>query len=162
MADVLKYGWSHGGKMGHEMKCASNLAFNRLGGAFVKMDSAGCVTLVTASTDNIIGWAEVPRPSNAIYDYWTSSTTEGKDFVHVITDPNAIFAMPVLENEASLTATSHAGKFVAASAAGSGTTLKQWVRGKTVVASANMQLFVVDVDLDNRIAYVRINPHHLA
>lgn len=162
MADVLKYGWAYGGKQGQEMKCAKTQYFNRLGGAFVTASGAtGVVKLTTASTDVIVGWAEVPRPSDAIYDYWTSSSTVGKDKIHVITDPTAVFCMPVLETEASLTA-SLVGRFVAASAAGSTTTLIQKARGKATTTAANAQLFVVGVDTDEKVVYVRVNPHHVA
>jgi hypothetical protein len=166
MADVLKYGWAQGGKVGHEMKCAKSQYFNRLGGAFVTASGAtGVMKLTTASTDVIVGWAEVPRAgwstSDATVNYFLSSSTVGKDKIHVITDPNAIFRMPVFENEASLTA-SLVGRFVAASAQGSGTTLIQKARAKATTTAANQQLFVVGVDMDDRTIYVRLNPHHVA
>jgi hypothetical protein len=69
--------------------------------------------------------------------------------------------MPVFENEASLTA-SLVGRFVAASAQGSGTTLIQKARAKATTTAANQQLFVVGVDMDDRTIYVRLNPHHVA
>jgi len=166
MADVLKYGWVYGGKQGQEMKVAKTQYFNRLGGAFVTASGAtGVMKLTTASTNVIVGWAEVPRggwsTSDATKSYYQSSSTVGKDKVHVITDPTAVYAMPVLETEASLTA-SLIGRFVAASAAGSTTTLKQYARAKATTTAANQQFFVVDVDTDEKIIYVRLNPHHVA
>ena len=162
MADVLKYGWAYGGKQGQEMKCAKTQYFNRLGGAFVTASGAtGVVKVTTASTDVIVGWAEVPRPSDAANDYWTSSSTVGKDKIHVITDPSAVFCMPVFEDTASLTA-SLVGRFLAASAAGATTTLIQKARAEATTTAANQQLFVVGVDMDNRNVYVRVNPHHVA
>jgi len=161
MADVLKYGWSHGGKQGHEMKCAKTQYFNRLGNAFVCASGAtGVVKMVTASTDNVIGWAEVPRPSNAIYDYWTSSTTVGKDKVHVITDPSAVYACRANEGVGSVTA-SLVGRFVCASADGSTTTLVQKVYAKASTVASHQQFFVVGADTDNRVLFVRVNPHHI-
>jgi hypothetical protein len=159
MADVLKYGWSYGGKQGQEMKCAKSQYFNRLGGAFVTASGAtGVMKLVTASTEIIAGWAEVPRPQDqGILDYWTSSTTVGKDKIHVITDVNAVYCAPVWENEASLTA-SLVGRFVNASAQGTTTTLSQKVRAKACTANNNQQLFVVGVDMNERTIYVRVNP----
>jgi len=162
MADVLKYGWAYGGKQGQEMKCAKTQYFNRLGGAFVTASGAtGVLKFVTASTGVIAGWAEVPRASDAIYDYWTSSSTVGKDKIHVITDPTAVYAMPCTETAASLTA-SLVGRFVAASLVGTGTSGIQKVVPRASTTAANQQLFVVDVDMDERVIYVRVNPHHVA
>ena len=162
MADVLKYGWAYGGKQGVEMKAAKSQYFNRLGGAFVTASGAtGVMKLTTASTNVIVGWAEVPRPGVAASDYWISSSTVGKDKIHVITDPTAVFCMPVIETEASLTA-SLVGRFVAASAEGSTTTLKQKARCKATTTAANQQFFVVDVDVDEKLMWVRVNPHHVA
>jgi hypothetical protein len=165
MADVLKYGWSYGGKQGQEMKCAKTQYFNRFGGAFVTASGAtGVVKLVTASTDDVIGWAEVPRAgwttSDATLDYFLSSTTVGKDKIHVITDPTAVFAAPADESVGSVTA-SLVGRFVCASAAGSTTTLKQLVYAKASTIASHQQFFVVGVNTDDRSLYVRMNPHHI-
>jgi hypothetical protein len=116
MADVLKYGWAYGGKQGQEMKCARMQYFNRLGGAFVTASGAtGVVKLTTASTDVIVGWAEVPRAAvPGIVDYWISDTTVGKDKIHVITDPSAVYCLPADESVGSVTA-SLIGRFICAS-----------------------------------------------
>ena len=161
MPDVLKYGWAYGGKQGQEMKCAKTQYFNRLGCAFVTASGAtGVVKLVTASTDDVIGWAEVPRPSNAIYDYWTSSSTVGKDKIHVVTDPSAVLVCKTNEGVGSVTA-SLVGRFVCASATGTTTTTVQKVYAKAATVASHQQFFVVGADTDNRTLFVRINPHHI-
>jgi hypothetical protein len=163
MADVLKYGWAQGGKQGHEMKCARVQYFNRLGGAFVTASGAtGVVKLTTASTDVIVGWAEVPRPQDqGILDYWTSSTTVGKDKIHVITDPSAVYCVPADESVGSVTA-SLVGRFICASLTGTTTTSMQYAMARATTAAANQQLFVVGVDTVQRAFYVRVNPHQVA
>jgi len=165
MADVLKYGWSHGGKQGHEAKCAKTQYFSRLGCAFVTASGAtGVMKLVTASTDDVIGWAEVPRPgwstSDATKDYFQSSSTVGKDKIHVITDPTAVYACRTNESVGSVTA-SLVGRFVCASAEGSTTSLVQKVYAKASTVASHQQFFVVGADTDNRVLFVRINPHHI-
>lgn len=163
MADVLKYGWVTGGKMGSEVKLARIQSFNRRGGAFVTASGAtGVMKIVTASTDVIAGWAEVPRTDVPGLDaYWTSDTVVGKDKVMMIHDPTAVYALPAYEGLASLSA-SLIGGFVAASAEGATTTLIQYAGAKRTTTAANQQLFVVGVDLVNRLIHVRVNPHQVA
>lgn len=161
MADVLKYGWAYGGKQGQEMKCARNQYFNRLGGALVCASGAtGVVKLVTASTQRVVGWAEVPRAAvPGIVNYWISSTTVGKDKVHVITDPSAVYCMPADESVGSVTA-SLIGRFVCASQTGTTTTAIQYAMARATTTASLQQLFVVGVDTTQRSLYVRINPTH--
>jgi hypothetical protein len=164
MADVLKYGWAYGGKQGQEMRCARAQYFNRLGGAFVTASGAtGVMTLTTASTDVIVGWAEVPRAAvPGIVDYWISDdTTVGKDRIHVITDPSAVYCMPADESVGSVTA-SLIGRYICASLTGATTTAIQYAMARATTAAANQQLFVVGVDTVQRSFYVRVNPHHVA
>ena len=165
MAAVVKYGSAYGGKLGVEGKIGASKSFDRKAGAFVVASGTGSGLTVmnpaTASTDNLVGWAEVPRAAvPGVVDYWTSSTTSGKDKVHIIMDPTAVYSMPVLENEASLTA-SLVGLWVNASARGTTTTLEQSVRGKPTTTASRAQFYCVGVDMDNRVIYVRINPAHL-
>ncbi len=163
MADVLKYGWAYGGKQGQEMMCARNQYFNRLGGAFVTASGAtGVVIMATASTDVIVGWAEVPRAAvPGIVDYWISNTTVGKDKIHVITDPSAVYCMPADESVGSVTA-SLIGRFICASLTGTTTTSMQYAMARATTALGLQQLFVVGVDTVQRSFYVRVNPHHMA
>ncbi len=160
MADVLKYGWAYGGKQGQEMMCARMQYFNRLGGAFVCASGAtGVMKLVTASTQKIVGWAEVPRAAvPGIVDYWISSTTVGKDKVHVITDPSAVYSMPADESVGSVTA-SLIGRFICASQTGTTTTAMQYGMARATTTVTLQQLFVVGVDTVQRSFYVRVNPH---
>jgi len=163
--EVLKYGWARGGRMGTDMPIDANISFHRQGGAFVTASAAtGLLQMVIASTDVIVGWAEVPRaavPGTA--DYWTSSSTAGKDKVLVIHDPTAIFAMPADETLASLTA-SLVGRFCAASApqGRESTSLKQVATSKPSTAGGTQQFFVTGVDVPEKIIYVRVNPHHVS
>ena len=158
MADVLKYGWAYGGKQGQEMKCARMQYFNRLGGAFVCASGAtGVMKLVTASTVPIVGWAEVPRAAvPGIVNYWISSTTVGKDKIHVITDPSAVYCIPA--NGA--VSASLIGRYVVASQAGSTTTAIQQGRAKACTLASLQQLFVVGVNVAEQTLYVRVNPSH--
>jgi hypothetical protein len=153
MADTLKYGWAYGGRQGVEMKVGGSHSFSRLGGAFVAASGTGSgltvMVPVTASTDAIIGWAEVPR----------SAVPGLNDF-----DPTAVFAMPAQEAIASLTA-SLVGINMSASASGSGTTLVQRVLPRQTTTMANAQFMCMGVDTDSKTGrkiYVRVNPHHIS
>lgn len=169
MADTLKYGWAYGGRQGVEMSVGAADSFSRLGGAFVTASGTGSgltvVVPVTASTDNIMGWAEVPRSAvPGLNDYWTSSSTSGADKVFVITDPTAVFSMPAQEAIASLTA-SLVGINMSASASGTTTTLVQRVLPRQTTTVANAQFMCMGVDVDTKTGrkiYVRVNPHQLA
>jgi hypothetical protein len=158
----LKYGWVSGGRMGVETGVAADQSFNRRGGAFVTASRVTGLALVTASTDVIVGWAEVPRSAvPGTNDYWTSSSSNWEDKVMLISDPTAIYAMPASEKTASLTA-SLVGQFVSASAEGTTTTLMQYAMANTQSVAEAQQLFVTGVDLVDKIIYVRVNPHHVA
>lgn len=160
MADVLKYGWAYGGKQGQEMKCAGLQYFNRLGGAFVCASgsgNAGGIKLVTASTQRIIGWAEAPRAAvPGIVNYWISSGTVGKDKLHVITDPSAVYCIPAR----GAVVASLIGNYVCASQAGSTTTAIQQARNAACTLASLSQLFVVGVNVAQQALYVRVNPSH--
>jgi hypothetical protein len=161
MADVLKYGWAYGGKQGQEMAVGNAQSFYRTGGAFVTASNISqavtVMNLCTASTDGVVGWAEVPRAAvPGIVDWWTSpADSNADDKIHVITDPTAVYALPVDESAASLGLGNigmYAGLVVSASI--------QYAYAQVVVATTNKQLFVVDVDVAEKIMYVRINPGH--
>ncbi len=163
MADVFKYGWAYGGKQGQEMPIGLNEQFDRKGGAFVSASAMGTLTvmnLCTASTDIVVGWAEVPRGSTpGLNDYWLSDTTDsGVDFVHVITDPTAVYAMPADNTLGSLTNRILVGQMTSI------LTLASIQYAVPVAAGAleESQLFVVDVDVDEKIVYVRLHPYHHA
>lgn len=168
MADTLKYGWIYGGRQGFIGKLGASESFNRLGGAFVTASGTGSgltvFNIVTASTDQIAGWAEVPRAAvPGTVNYWTSSSTSGTDEVFIINDPTAVFKMPAQEAIASLTA-SLVGINMSASASGTTTTLVQRVLPRQTTTVANMQFTCVGVDTDTktgRCIYVRVNPMHL-
>lgn len=161
MADVLKYGWVYGGKIGQEMPLAANQWFDRKGGAFVtasgNVGGKQVLKLVTAHSQDIVGWAEVPRAAvPGLVDYWSSGSVSGANTAHVITDPSAHYALPAWEGTASL----------AASIVGLYTELDiqasiQYAEAAPSGIASRMQIFVVDVDLNDKIIYGRVNPGHL-
>jgi hypothetical protein len=161
MADVLKYGWVRGGRQGTEMMMARSYSYSRLGGAFVTA-SGGFMKPVTVITEDIVGWAEVPRsavPGTA--DFWTTSTTAGKDKCLVIHDPTAIFGLPAAEAAASLTA-SLVGRHVCATFSGTGTSFVQKADANATTVVTSQMFFVTGVDTVGKIIYVRVNPVHRA
>ena len=158
MADVLKYGWVYGGKIGQEMKIAANQNFYRDGGAFITASGSGGVNiLATLPTADLVGWAEVPRAAvPGLADYWNSGTTSGAMKAHVITDPGAIFAMPPYEGSASLSANVvglHVGIVYNAT--------RQYANTATNAIASQMQLKVVDVDMTERVMYVQVRQAHV-
>jgi hypothetical protein len=164
MADTLKYGWVTGGRQGTEMKMARNQYFNRLGGAFVCASGAtGVMKAVSAITEEIVGWAEVPRSAvPGTVDFYNTNTTVGKDKCFVITDPTAVYKMPVSEAAASLTA-SLVGRHVCATWSGSASTWKQLADANATTIVTSRMFFVVGVDVDSktgRCAYVRVHQLH--
>jgi len=160
MAEV-KYGWIQGGRMGVEVAMARNTSFNRKGGAFVTASGAtGVMKLVTASTDSIAGWVEMPRSAlPGTNDYYTTDTVVGKDQCFMIMDPTAIFGMPAFEEIASLSA-SLVGRYTNASVEGTTTSAIQYASAKASTSTTEQQLFVTGVDLTDRIVYVRVAKQH--
>jgi hypothetical protein len=163
MADgeALKYGWVRGGRQGTEMMMARNYSYNRLGGAFVTA-SGGFMKPVTAITENIVGWAEVPRAAvPGTSDFYTTNTTAGKDKCLVIHDPTAVFGLPAAEAAASLTA-SLVGRHVCATFSGSGTSFMQYADANATTIVTSKMFFVTGVDTTNKIIYCRVDPVHYA
>jgi hypothetical protein len=164
MADTLKYGWVTGGRQGTELRLVNSEYFHRLGGAFVCASAgSGHMKIVSAITEEIVGWAEVPRAAvPGLVDFWQSSSTAGNDKVFVIHDPTAVFKMPVAEAAASLSA-SLVGRYACATWTGSGSTYKQLCDANATTIVTSQMFFVVGVDTDSktgRCAYVRISPKH--
>ncbi len=164
MADTLKYGWVTGGRQGTEMQMeGSTRYYNRLGAAFVcASGGTGLMKPVTAVTELIVGWAEVPRAAvPGLVDFW-SPGTDHEDKCFVITDPTAVFKVPVAEAGASLSA-SLVGRYCTATWSGSGSTWKQLVDANATTVANSKMFFCVGVDTDSktgRCAYVRIAPEH--
>lgn len=82
---ALRYGWVEGDGKGREVKVAADQYIHRLGGKFVRTDSAGNVVLATtiSAASNLLGWAEVPKHATG-KDAWKSSSTAGEDKVFVV------------------------------------------------------------------------------
>lgn len=152
----IKYGWAYGGHRGIEMPVTSDQYFHRQGGHFVVASAAtGYATLADATDAVLRGFAEVPKDAE-LKNCWKSSSTTGADKVFVITDPTAVYAMP-MQTAASI-AQAIVGDYLDISQAGATYTLKQYVDG----ASTTDVLIVEKVDEANDIVYVKINPAKLA
>jgi len=151
MAEI-KYGWVRGGRTGAEYPCAADQYFHRLGGHFVYADSYGRMTVVATPVSTILGWAETPKDASG-YSSWKSSSTAGESKVYVITDPTAVYAMPVSEGTASL-ATTMIGDCADLVISGSTYTAKQLLN---LGVDNRDYLRIEEVDTANKIAYVRIN-----
>lgn len=164
MADTLKYGWVRGGRQGTEMYMeGSTRYYNRLGAAFVcASGSTGLMKPVTAITEQIVGWAEVPRAAvPGTVDFWSPSTAH-TDKCFVIHDPTAVYKVPVAEAGASLSA-SLVGRYCCATWTGSGSTWKQLVDANATSVVTSRMFFCVGVDTDSktgRCAYVRVHELH--
>jgi len=150
---MLKHGWAYGDKTGKEYPCAANQYFYRRGGHFVYADGAGNMTLVASSTSKIFGWAETPKDA-AGYNSWKSSATAKGDSVFVVTNGDAVYAIPALETTASLNA-SCVGDAVDIITSGSTYTMIQYAN--IGVNQASPQAVIEAVDVKNKLAYVRIN-----
>jgi hypothetical protein len=164
MAETLKYGWVSGGRQGTEMTMEGcTRYFHRLGGAFVcASGSTGLMMPVNSITREIVGWAEVPRAAvPGLVDFWSPATTND-DLAFVITDPTAVYKMPVSEAAASLSA-SLVGRYVCATWTGSGSTWKQLADANATTVVTSQMFFVTGVDTDSktgRVAYVRVSWKH--
>jgi len=151
MAEI-KYGCTNDEAKGFQYPAAASQYFHRLGGHFVYADAAGNLTLVATPVGTILGWAEVPKDAAGYNSYKTSSTAKA-DKLFVITDPGALYSMPVSEANASLTA-SQVGNVADLVLSGSTYDQKQLLN-LGVVSRAYLR--IESVDTVNKIAYVRIN-----
>jgi hypothetical protein len=151
-SNFLKYGPQGRDAVGQQNVCATGNYFHRLGGHFVSMEANG-VTLIATYSKAVLGWAEVPK-FDAGKNSWKSSTTDGagRSKVFVVTGRDAVFAMPATETTASLAA-SLVGDQVDLIVTGA-----TYARIQSVLIgrSTGTQLTIDDVDLVNRIAYVRV------
>lgn len=152
--NFIKYGPQGRNVNGQEYVCATGQYFSRLGGHFVTRAGDG-VKLVDTNASPILGWAETPK-HDAYKDAWKSSATDGagRDKVFVITGRNVVYAMPALESTASLNA-SLIGD--AAELTINSTATYATIQSVLLGASTTNQVVIEDVDLVNRIVYVRIN-----
>lgn len=156
-----KFGWARGGRIGFEQPLDVSDYYHRLGGAFVCASAAtGLMQPVTAVTQDIVGWAEVPRAAvPGVVDYYQADT-DGLDKCLIISDPTAEYCMPALEDTASVTA-SMIGRYVSTGFSGSGATWKQLIEANPTSTVTQQQFIVTGVDLINRYVYVRVNPMHI-
>lgn len=148
----IKYGCANDETQGFQYPVAADQYFHRQGGHFVYADAAGNLTICNSTTTTILGWAETPKDA-AGYSAWKSSATAKADSLFVITDPAALYAMPVTETGASLTA-SLVGDCADLVMSGSTYTLKQVLLLGT---HARDNIRIEAIDKVNKIAYVRIN-----
>lgn len=152
MGTEIKFGCTSDDVQGFTLPVAAEQYFHRMGGHFVYTDATGAVTLAATPIGTLLGWAEVPKDA-AGYNAWKSSATAKADSVFVITDPSAVYAIPVTESTASLTA-SLVGDCADLVLAGSTYTIKQTLN---LGVSTRDYLRIEAIDKVNKIAYVRIN-----
>lgn len=148
----IKYGWAYGGKKGVEMPVTADQYFHQQGGHFVVASAATGYATLADKTDTVLkGFAEVPKNAD-LKSSWKSSSTSGADSVFVITDPTAVYAMP-MRTTASI-AQAIVSSQLDIGQNGATYSIIQYVDG----ASAKDVLIVDKVDAVNDIIYVRINP----
>ena len=149
----IKYGLLEGRGIGKEMPVAATQYFQRRGGHFVYR-TAGNVNLCSSMTgciraDGVVGWADVPKDA-AGYNYWVSSSTAGSSKVFVITETDAVYAIPWNGTNASLTATLLGrGCDIIATPLSSGMQMAQ-------IGKVASPLILVGFDKDNLVAHVKI------
>lgn len=146
----IKFGWRYGGHQGVSVPASTGDYVNRLGGAFVKV-TGGTARIATESTTTVDGWLEMPKETTQ----GESVQLDSNDYF-VITDPTAVFELPVDESAASLAQTS-IGDGCLCAVSGSGTTAKQKAK-LSAGTCATPILLIEDVDLTNKSVYVRMNP----
>ena len=149
----IKYGIREGRGTGIEIPVAATQYFQRRGGHFV-YTADGNVNLCSSMTgcdraSGVTGWLDTPKDA-AGYNYWVSSSTAGADKVFVITETDAVYAIPWNGTNASLTATLVGrGADIIATPLSSGNQMAQ-------IGKVASPLLIVGYDKDNLIAYVKI------
>lgn len=152
----IKYGWAYGGHKGIEIPVAADQYFHRQACHFVVASAAtGYATLADATDPTLLGWAEVPKDA-AGYSAWKSNAVDAVDKVFVITDPTAVYAVPIRTVASVVQAL--VGDLIDISQTGATYTLKQYANAG---ASSKDVLIVEKIDADNDVVYVRINPAKL-
>jgi len=156
MGKFIKYGWMEGPGKGKEVPVAASQYFNRLGGHFVYINSAGHAAEVNSTYyANIFGWADTQKDASG-KSSWKSSSTAAADKVFVITGVENKFWMPISNAHASANATI-LGKSALIQNTGATYTLIQKV-GTAYNTAASGVLLIHDYDASEDLALVSINP----
>ena len=146
----IRYGLVEGSGKGREVPLHPSQYFHRQAGHFVQLQ-AGNATLCASGVARVFGWVESPKQAEG-YESWKGSATSEADKVFVIyADPDNVFGIPATRTSV---AASLIGKGAGLILGGSTYTLKQFAKvGGAVTASP---VFVVDVDADSKILYVKV------
>lgn len=150
MAEI-RFGKREGSRGGKEYPCAADQYFQRRGGHFVTIVDGDIVLSASAATnrgDGVLGWAETPKDASG-ESYWKSSATARTDYVFVHTSVDNVYELPF---DGSLTATliGRGVDFVCTPL----TSAEQKVR----IGKVASPLLIVDVDVTNLTAFVKIKP----
>ena len=145
-------GLAEGPGKGRELPLKANQYFHRQGGAFVQI-IAGEASLVASGVGRVFGWAVAPKQADS-KNAWKGSGTNAADKLFVIyADPENVFAIPGREVNASIAA-SWIGKGAGLCIVGATYALTQ--KAQVCGAVTASPLFVVDVDADKNILYVKV------
>jgi hypothetical protein len=151
----VRYGYRYGGTQGVVVNATSSVYLNRMGANFCTM-GGGQVAMCASNSTTIGGWATGEKETTINQAVQMGAIGEE---LFVITDPTAVFEVPVNEAAASLAASQIGEACFVAESGGSTTSYKQYVKiGGSGVSAASALLFIRDVDVDNKTAFVSINP----
>ena len=165
MGAFLRLGLVEGRGKGKEQAVAKDQYFHFRGGHFVYMSGAGAVagnkraaSLCASGTDlSIAGWLVAPKQATGKNAYKSSSAGTDKGFL--INGFEDVFAIRPSEGFASMAA-SWIGKGMGIVNAGATYGLMQKATHKAGATAT--PLACVDVDVDQKILYVRIKTHQPA
>lgn len=150
----VRYGYRYGGTQGVVVNATSTVYLNRRGANFVTFGS-GTVALCASISTTVGGWAMGPKETTINQAKQLGGV--GQE-LFVVTDPTAVFEVPVDQRTASLAA-SQIGEACFPYEQGTTTTYKQYVKiGAAGVAAASALLLIRDVDTTNKTVFVSINP----
>jgi hypothetical protein len=141
---LLKYGQVNGGKENSGWVVASGQLFPRNSGKWVYRTGASTSTVTKAvqSTTPILGWLNIEN-------FYTNSTL-GTEVKAVITDPTAVFRMPIVQGTAYAYMIGKSCDIVVSS----------YIQYAAIDSSTYDQLLIVDIDtVNSKWADVRLNPY---
>ena len=152
MAYGIRYGLVEGEGKGREIPLTPDQYFHRQGGHFVQL-IAGNATLCASGVTKVFGWAETPKQADG-YEAWKGSATAEADKLFIMyADPDNVFAIPAtLSTTYKSVAASLVGKGCGLVLGGTTYTIRQYAK----IGTTATPLFIVDVDSDHDILYVKV------
>ena len=151
----VRYGYRYGGTQGMVVNATSSVYLNRRGANFCTFGS-GYIAMCASNSTTIGGWAMGEKETTI--NQAVQMGAQGEE-LFVVTDPTAVFEVPVDESAASLAASCIGEAAYVAESGGTTTTYKQKAKlGAAGVSAASALLFIRDVDTTNKTAFVSINP----